>query len=304
MSDFCTVKGDQSLKNDNLDIRFSIGDYHIHILKFSCECQTWSIPQHFHGPNSYEIHYIFNGNGTLICKDKRYKLMEKVLYTTGPYVEHEQIPHTDSPTCEYCIYLHIEEATSATEAQDKEIKINLRHFLDTPFWYGIDRVGLPIVLEQIRHELSVPNIASKIMLKALFLEFFVKILRNYDRDKKQHIEPREIPLVKAYILIEDSFLYEYATITLNRLAERLGLSTRQTSRILFEKYGQTFTEKRTEARMAAASMYLRENIMSTEKIAEKLGYCSVNHFYAAFKKYYHIPLKDYKETIIDSQNQP
>ena len=58
MSEFRTSEV-RAVKNDNLDIVISVGDCRIHILKFSCECQTWSIPQHFHSSNSYEIHYIF-----------------------------------------------------------------------------------------------------------------------------------------------------------------------------------------------------------------------------------------------------
>ena len=51
------------MKNDNLYITFSIGDYQINILKFTYECQTWNTPSHAHSSNSYEIHYIPKGKG-------------------------------------------------------------------------------------------------------------------------------------------------------------------------------------------------------------------------------------------------
>ena len=152
-------------------------------------------------------------------------------------------------------------------------------------------------LEQIRSEFTAPDIAGGTMLRALFLQFFVKMLRNYSRGGKEGVSSKEVPLTKAYILIEDSFLYEYASITLESLSARLGLSTRQTRRILYRRYGQTFTEKKTQARMAAAAVYLREDGLSAAEIAEKLGYSSVNHFYAAFKQYYHMTMKEYRSRL-------
>ena len=75
-------------------------------------------------------------------------------------------------------------------------------------------------------------------------------------------------------------------ITLDELSRRLGLSVRQTSRILFSKYGQNFTQMRTEARMAAAAEFLREDRLSISEISVRLGYSCPNHFHTAFKKYY------------------
>ena len=80
------------MKNDNLNITFSIGRYMITILKFTYECQTWNTPSHSHSSNSYELHYIPQGRGTLISSQKSYDLYPNVLYTTGPHVEHQQYP--------------------------------------------------------------------------------------------------------------------------------------------------------------------------------------------------------------------
>ena len=60
------------MKNDNLNITFSIGKYMITILKFTYECQTWNTPSHSHSSNSYELHYIPQGKGTLISSQKSY----------------------------------------------------------------------------------------------------------------------------------------------------------------------------------------------------------------------------------------
>ena len=96
------------MRNDNLNITFSIEDYQIRILKFTYECQTWNTPSHSHSSNSYEIHFIPKGKGTLISAQSPYELYPDILYTTGPHIEHQQYSDPDDPTYEYCIYLRID----------------------------------------------------------------------------------------------------------------------------------------------------------------------------------------------------
>lgn len=301
MSDKRTLGGAAAMKNDNLNLTFSIGRYMITILKFTYECQTWNTPSHSHSSNSYELHYIPQGRGTLISSQKSYDLYPNVLYTTGPHVEHQQYPDPDDPTYEYCIYLRIEETHAKQRRKNMEQENIMDLFLNYPFWYGTDQADLPVTLEQIHRELFHPKPAAGLMLEALFIQFMVKVLRNYKPASKAAIISIPIPLIKAYILIEDSFLLEYDTITLEELSHRLGLSTRQTSRILFDRYGQNFIQKRTEARMAAAVTFLKEGRLSVSEIAARLGYSCPNHFHAAFKKYYHMTATEYKSLCL-SQN--
>ena len=284
------------MKNDNLYITFSIGDYQINILKFTYECQTWNTPSHAHSSNSYEIHYIPKGKGTLISNQCSYELYPNILYTTGPHIEHQQYSDLDDPTYEYCIYLRIEKAHDTKKNSSENVIIE--PFLHYPFWYGKDCAKLQTTLEAIYQEFSAPGSAAPIMLRALFMQFLVKILRNYEPASNAAITYIPIPLVKAYILIEDSFLLEYDTITLNELSRRLGLSTRQTSRILFNRYGQNFLQKRTEARMAAAATFLKEGKLSISEISDRLGYSYPNHFHTAFKNYYKMTVSEYKQNVL------
>lgn len=279
------------LKNDNLNINFEIGDYSVSILKFSYECQTWNIPSHSHSSNSYEIHYIPQGKGSLISGGKSYELCQNVLYTTGPSVEHEQISDLNDPVFEYCIYLKIEDSTKENKDNDSDL---LKPFIECPFWYGVDSADLKSVLERIYREFLSPDTAAKLMLKALFMQFMVSMLRNYNHTSKSAIDSVPIPLVKAYILIEDSFLYEYDSITLEELARRLGVSSRQASRILYKRYGQNFTQKRLAARMAAAAVFLRETKLSITDISNRVGFSCPSHFHNAFKKYYNDTASHYR----------
>ena len=280
------------MKNDNLNICFSIGSYAVTILKFSYEQQNWNIPAHAHSATSYEIHYIPQGKGTLISGGKTYDLYQNILYTTGPSVEHEQIFDSNDPVYEYCIYLNVEEKNGEHRKGESDL---LRPFLAAPFWYGEATVNPQGILEQIYREFLAPDTVGSLMLKALFIQLIATILRNYSQTVSTDLKSMPIPLVKAYILIEDSFLYEYATITLEELARRLGVSTRQASRMLYNRYGQNFTQKRTAARMSAAATFLRETELSITEISSRLGFSCPSHFHNAFKKYYHDTAKQYRK---------
>lgn len=100
--------------------------------------------------------------------------------------------------------------------------------------------------------------------------------------------------------MEKAFLYEYRDVTLDRLSEYLGLSGRQTERFLKEYYGKTFAQKRTDARMSAACVFLKEDAPDLYDIAEKTGYRSIDYFIKAFKNYFQITPKRYIQLYRES----
>ena len=125
------------MKNDNLNITFPIENYLVTILKFSYEQLPKNMPMHAHSSNSYEIHYIPKGHGTLISENKSYDLHPGILCTTGPFVEHAQFIDRRDPVYEYCIYMKIEKAVNSKSGKisKKKIKNALDLFLKYPFWY-------------------------------------------------------------------------------------------------------------------------------------------------------------------------
>lgn len=48
---------------------------------------------------------------------------------------------------------------------------------------------------------------------------------------------------RTSIIVEEYFHYEYLSASLNELFKRLGLSPRQTQRIIKKYYGSSFSEK-------------------------------------------------------------
>ncbi len=151
-------------------------------------------------------------------------------------------------------------------------------------------------MQQIFFELDHRYTGYMIQVETLLQQCVVKIVRNYEnrRQSKVHFSPSNL-VDSKYIIVEESFLYEYETLTLESLAARLGLSIRQTERFLKEYYGKTFLLKKTEAKMSMAKIYLNDAGLNISEIADRLNYSSVQHFSYAFKQYYGISASIYRK---------
>ncbi len=270
---------------DHFDLHFSLGEYDFHISNIVLERFERSIPLHSHSKNSYEIHYIPFGYGNASIEGASYDIVPNTLFITGPFIEHSQIPDSEDPMCEYCIYLKIGRcpAPSSSLAEKKLARI----FRQTDFWFGQDSQDIHTLMKQLFFELEHRYTGYSIQAEILLKQLIIKLVRNYEgRMETNSCTDAPNLFDNKYLIIEECFLYEYRTLTLDALSARLGLGIRQTERLLKLHYGKTFLQKKTEARMSAASILLQNPSLSVTQIAEDTGYSCVEHFSASFKRYY------------------
>lgn len=281
----------------DLNIKFTIEDTTFSALNIIFERFLRTIPKHSHGNNSYEIHYIPYGHGTVKINDVTYNVEPNTLYITGPHVEHEQFPIAEDPMTEYCIYLKTKKNHPLGHQTSQSSFMDL--FEKTTFWYGQDTQDIHPLMQQIFYELEHEYSGYITQVETLLQQCVVKIIRNYENKKesKVHFGPSNL-VDSKYIIVEECFLYEYQTITLQFLATKLGLSNRQTERFLKEYYGKTFLQKKAEAKMSVAAVMLADNSKSITDISNQLGYSSVEHFSHAFKKYYHMTAREYRKRSV------
>ncbi len=256
------------------------------------ECFQRSIPMHAHSDNSYEIHYISSGHGSVTVSGVEYDTRPGTLYITGPHIRHSMVPDPDDPLSEYCVYLKL----SPGKDKGKTTASPLELFRSVDNWYGRDRYGIHNLMKTLFSELESENIGYRAVVESIIKQIIIACVRNCSRAGK---EPADHDLRSGddqYLKIEEAFLYEYATLTLDTLAKRLNLSTRQTQRLLLDHYGMNFQSKKTEAKMSAAALMLRLPDMSVTHVADELGYSSVEHFSSAFKKYYGLCASDYRNS--------
>lgn len=274
----------------DLNIKFSVDNTDFYALNICYERFLRTIPGHSHGSESYEIHYIISGYGYAQIQEVLYDITPNTLYITGPHVEHAQIPSLEDPMCEYCVYLkigksHVHRKTPA-----------LALFENTPFWFGQDSQNIETIMKQLFSELNNQYTGYVTQVKALLAQLIIHTIRNYEMKQKAllHFGPSNLDNSK-FIILEEYFLYEYQHLSLEVLSERLGLSCRQTQRLLKEHYGKTFLQKKTEAKMAAALLLLSEKQRTISSVSDALGYSSIEHFSVAFKNYYHVSPREYRK---------
>lgn len=279
---------------DNYDLHFILGGYDFHVSNIVLEQFTRSIPKHSHSKNSYEIHYIPYGYGKASINGSDYEVTPNTLFITGPFVEHAQIPNKEEPMCEYCIYLKIGRSSLPSESPSEKSLITL--FRQTDFWFGQDTQDIHTLMKQLFAELERRHTGYSILAESLLKQLIIKLIRNYENKTEASTGQTGPNLIdNKYLIIEECFLYEYRTLTLEKLSARLGLGIRQTERLLKDHYGKTFLQKKTEARMSAASILLQNSDISITQIAEDTGYSCVEHFSAAFKRYYGQSASSYRK---------
>ena len=273
------------MKYRDLRISFELSGITFTILSISEETILTPFPGHSHSKNSFELHYVKRGRGTLIADGVTYQLEKGTFYVTGPEVVHEQISNQDEPMVEYGIYLQ----TSYAQAWKKENP--MAAFVNTPFYIGDAKelaANLEEIMERIFKELTDKAYGHELMVAALLEQYLLTVTRLYGKKPpKVSDTPKNSPADMTYLTIEEAFLYDYKDLTLSALAERVNLGPRQTERLLNKHYNMTFSQKKAEARMSAALLLLKGTQKSIGEISEELGFSSPEHFTNAFKKYFH-----------------
>lgn len=260
---------------------FSLGTLTISPVHVRIENLPPVIKAHRHSLVSYEVHYTRTGRGTVEVNGQVYDIEPDVLYITGPGVTHAQYSEKSNPVLEYCLYLKCEQ--KAPSPSDP-----LSIFAKTPFWFGKDEGRLFPLLESLIEENRHPREDAWEMSETLLRMILLRLARIYREQETEKPIPSPDSLANLASLIpeiEDAFFYSYRTLTLEELSDRLSLSTRQTQRLLQAYFGKSFSQKKTEACMAEAVQCLLQTDKSITEISDFLGFSSMEHFSAAFKRH-------------------
>jgi len=176
------------------------------------------------------------------------------------------------------------------------------------FHRALSAVKVPIIIEgadvcelmeKIRGELRTRAVAAEEMRQSLMCEMYITVLRrlraeNSNESPSEEADSREI----RYMQIEAFFAAHYNhPITAYNLAEEIGLSRRQTDRIVAEIYGMTFREKLIELRMTQAIHLLTTTDLPVETVAEQIGYRSLSGFFVAFRSRFGTGASEYRRSL-------
>lgn len=137
--------------------------------------------------------------------------------------------------------------------------------------------------EKLEREISHFNQNHRCSMLTEYLRLFFydviigenNITLNFRHDRKLHI----------YEIISN---YHNTNLKLEDIAEELHLSPRQTSRVLYEYFGMSFSDMLTETRLADAKYQIEHTDAALADIALSAGFQSYNGFWKAFRKKYEV----------------
>lgn len=278
----------------NLDFSFTVENVPVHVLTIALCRQVSHVPFHSHGAGCYELHYIASGKGEIHLKDGYFHTSPHTFYMAGPHMEHSEISHREDPMIEYCLYFHIHPGLPG-KAPEKSSLLKTLFSQDLLLARNLPRL-LPL-FEDLQKEIESKPFGYREYISSLLKQIFILCIRSSQSSACDGAPYFDGNLVlQKSVIAEDYFLYEYENLNLKELSCRLGLSIRQTERFLKEFYGQTFLEKRTQARMERALLLLARPGQTVTSVSHTLGYSSPEHFSNAFRKYFGTSPKNYRKT--------
>lgn len=218
-------------------ISFKWNETDFNLIQYGRGVFTTDMPGHSHSKNSYELHYIVDGEGVLTTDSKSYSLSKGNFFVTGPNVYHQQSTNPEKPLTEIYLYLQSSEKKSADAL--------VSSFLNTHF-YILEETVFGHLFDEILRECDEAKFGYISAAGALLQLLLTKITRAYVPHMSQITETSGTLNDRCFFMIEYTFINN-PSVTLQELANTIGLCERQTQRLLKKYYGKTFREKKAEA---------------------------------------------------------
>lgn len=219
-------------------LQFQWDNFSFTLQNFGKGIFTKNMVGHSHSKNSYELHYILDGEGTLTTDNHCYPLSKGVFFVTGPNVYHQQSTNLQKPLTEIYIYIQ------ASEKKTNNALVST--FLAKHFFFQED-CPFADIFERLLHEDEEQKWGYQNSIIALIQLLMTEITRVYLPNHSTLTENNVSQNDKRFILIENAFIDHPEDITLRSLSELIGLCERQTQRLLQKYYGKSFNEKKSEA---------------------------------------------------------
>lgn len=248
------------LNISDVEISFQLDNLRIKIVRINYGVFYTPFPRHRHGNRFYEAHLVCGGKGTLVADETEYPLSAGILYMTGPGVTHEQLTDVTDPMDEYCLQFEVSEKKGKSSRTSELIK-------NTRFWFGSDNQNTRQLFELLTAEDENREIGFGKSVVNITSQLLISLARNYAGSERAADYAKITPDDKRTVIVDESFLYNYATLTLSELSRRLNLSPRQTQRFLRKNYGKTFMELRAEARLNRARELIEDGVQPAEAAA-------------------------------------
>lgn len=149
---------------------------------------------------------------------------------------------------------------------------------------------------------AILNHAEDYLLKPIKYDELFACIENVRQklDKKYHITSPGPAMDSSYYgqiiyKVQDYLKSNYRSATLEEAATIVNLSPNYLSKIFKEKSGVGFSEYLNRVRMEKAAKLLLDISNKHYEIADRIGYDNPKNFSRAFKQYYHVTPREFRE---------
>lgn len=258
----------------------SIGDAKLEITMqggfFRSEKNT---PAALHCHSSFEVHYIRAGTYLFFMEDTVSEFSEDTLVIIAPKIYHKITPAKNG------IKLSFQFRIIAGRSND--------HFFDyftKVYDFKEKALSIPYNMEEFPTLLQIisqwsDNVSESSILKlnAILTIVFLNMTEGLQQTASSRKPLGEHGNVMVDIL---AFIQShYADITLETLADHVGLSKRQTERIIKTQMNETFLSLLNHYRAKIATELIQNSNLSMEEIGAACGFSTYSGFWKSFQKY-------------------
>jgi AraC-like DNA-binding protein len=297
---------------DRLELSFRWGSYGLRVLR----CHLTSFPAgtiiDFHQHSEYEIHYIPCGKGKVILDGVTHPLGEGMLYVTAPGVSHRQEADEREAMGELCLHIDIVKLDLAENVQGSksepeawgeaweiaEADACIKQLSELPHVPALDRQDAMKCFLVAYEAWRSNQLGQYTIIKQSIVQMLLRTIGAY---KAEHhglnLPARDMKSYRyqlAVQFIEDNFR---RPLTLEVVAERLQISSRQLQRIFKEQANISFSEYLEQVRLKHVCSELLQTSLTLEKIAESNGFASSNYLHYVFKKAHGVTPSQYRDRL-------
>lgn len=147
------------------------------------------------------------------------------------------------------------------------------------------------LITQIKDEIWHKRPYASPLINALMSALFCLVLRRYEDDVVLP-STENAKWKKEYSKIFSYIQNNYASATLQDVADAHNYSAKQIGRIVKNYFGMSYKDLITSVKMEQAAVMVKDRALNMEEIAFTLGYHDLSSFYRAFRNYYKVsPVK-------------
>lgn len=232
-----------------------------------------------HNHAAFEQQFVLSGSGTLLFDEMQQPIENASIYLISPNLFHSVKPDESNPVVRSTLRFTFREDSGNDprfpRTETEQLKAVLSDVTYRKLPASTDHGHLFQLVDEIRPEIETPSLDWYTNVQSLFAQNIVRVARAIGTGAPSAVDYAMPSRAKddLHSHIIDLFYMGYRQpLTLEMLAEKMNLSTKQVNRLLQRHFRTSFKRKLLDTRLDVAKDLLRTTDLPVEQIAGEIGY--------------------------------